>query len=59
MPTGGVEVTEENISGWLAAGVCAVGLGSKVISKELLKNKDYTAIESKVKEALKMVRRLR
>ena len=59
MPTGGVEVTEENISGWFKAGVCAVGLGSKVISKELLKNKDYTAIENKMKEALEMVKRLR
>ena len=59
MPTGGVEVTEENISGWFKAGVCAVGLGSKVISKELLKTKDYTTIERLAKEALNMVKRLR
>lgn len=59
MPTGGVEVTEENISGWFKAGVCAVGLGSKVIGKELLKAKDYTTIERLAKEALAMVKRLR
>ncbi len=59
IPTGGVEVTEENISSWFKEGVCAVGLGSKVISKELLKSGDYTTIEKKTKEALEMVRRLR
>ncbi len=59
MPTGGVEITEGNISGWLKAGVCAVGLGSKVISKELLKQKDYKTIGDKAKEALNLVARLR
>ncbi len=59
MPTGGVEITEENISGWFKAGVCAVGLGSKVISKQLLQTKDYTTIEQKGREALEMVKRLR
>lgn len=59
MPTGGVEVTEENISAWFKAGVCAVGLGSKVIGKEVLKNKDYAAIERKTKEAIDIIKRLR
>ncbi len=59
MPTGGVEVTEENIGAWFAAGVCAVGLGSKVISKDVLNRKDYAAIEVKTKEAIEIVKRLR
>jgi len=33
MPTGGVNPTEESISGWFAAGVSAVGLGSKLFAK--------------------------
>src|SRR5699024_2724904 len=36
MPTGGVKVTEENLSGWFGSGVCAVGMGSKLIRKDLL-----------------------
>ncbi len=33
MPTGGVEPSEESISGWFGAGVSAVGLGSKLFTK--------------------------
>lgn len=33
MPTGGVNPTEESISGWFDAGVSAVGLGSKLFTK--------------------------
>ena len=33
MPTGGVNPTEESISGWFDAGVSAVGLGSKLFAQ--------------------------
>lgn len=52
MPTGGVEVDEENIGAWFSAGVCAVGMGSKMISKTVLANKDYATITKLAKEAL-------
>jgi len=55
MPTGGVEVNKENIAEWFKAGVCAVGLGSKLISKDALKNKDYATITALTKEALTIV----
>lgn len=45
MPTGGVDTTTESIEGWFKAGVCAVGMGSKLISKQLMDDKDYDAIE--------------
>ncbi|HEX5655268.1 MAG TPA: bifunctional 4-hydroxy-2-oxoglutarate aldolase/2-dehydro-3-deoxy-phosphogluconate aldolase [Chitinophagaceae bacterium] len=56
MPTGGVEVSKENIGEWFKAGVCAVGLGSKLISKKILEDKDYTGITRLTKEALAIVR---
>ncbi len=59
MPTGGVEVTENNISAWFKSGVSAVGLGSKVISKEALANKQYDTVETLVREALEMVKKVR
>src|SRR5574339_993583 len=46
MPTGGVDTTKESIEAWYKAGVCAVGMGSKLISKKLMESKDYAAIES-------------
>jgi 2-dehydro-3-deoxyphosphogluconate aldolase/(4S)-4-hydroxy-2-oxoglutarate aldolase len=41
MPTGGVDLSSENISAWFKAGVCAVGMGSKLISKNVLENRLY------------------
>ena len=56
MPTGGVDLDKENIAGWFKAGVSAVGMGSKLISKPLLEAKDYSKIESLTKEALDIVK---
>lgn len=55
MPTGGVDTTKENIQEWFTAGVSAVGMGSKLISKKLMENKDYATIESETKRVLALV----
>jgi 2-dehydro-3-deoxyphosphogluconate aldolase/(4S)-4-hydroxy-2-oxoglutarate aldolase len=55
MPTGGVDTTKENIGGWFKAGVSAVGMGSKLISKQLMADKDYTTIESETKAVLSLI----
>jgi 2-dehydro-3-deoxyphosphogluconate aldolase / (4S)-4-hydroxy-2-oxoglutarate aldolase len=59
MPTGGVDTTSGNIQSWFDAGVCAVGMGSKLLSKELLNSKDYKAIESATKAVLAIVQNLK
>ena len=55
MPTGGVELSHENISAWFKAGVCAVGMGSKLITKEILDNKEYDLLYTNTMEAIKLV----
>ena len=55
MPTGGVDTTKENIEGWFKAGVCAVGMGSKLISKKLMEAKDYATIETETKKVLEVI----
>ena len=55
MPTGGVDTTKENIEGWFKAGVSAVGMGSKLISKQLMADNDYTKIESETKKVLSLI----
>ena len=55
MPTGGVDTTKENIEGWFKAGVCAVGMGSKLISKKLMEQKEYATIEKMTKEVLEII----
>ncbi len=59
MPTGGVSTEEENLRGWFDAGVTCVGMGSKLISKEILANKDYHALEKEVRSVLELIRRIR
>ena len=59
MPTGGVDTTRENIEGWFKAGVCAVGMGSKLISKKLMEAKDYTTIEQETKKVLELIQQIK
>jgi 2-dehydro-3-deoxyphosphogluconate aldolase/(4S)-4-hydroxy-2-oxoglutarate aldolase len=55
MPTGGVELTTDNISGWFRAGVSAVGMGSKLITKKILKNKSYDQLYTDTISALQLI----
>jgi len=59
MPTGGVELEKENLSAWFKSGVCAVGMGSKLISKEILEKQDYQKIIKLSTEALQMIKAIR
>lgn len=59
MPTGGVDTTKENIESWFKAGVSAVGMGSKLVSKNLMAAQDYVTIESETKKVLALIGTLR
>ncbi|MBS1932933.1 MAG: bifunctional 4-hydroxy-2-oxoglutarate aldolase/2-dehydro-3-deoxy-phosphogluconate aldolase [Bacteroidetes bacterium] len=55
MPTGGVEVKKENLQSWFNAGVVAVGMGSKLISKAVLENKNYEELLTNTKLAMQLI----
>jgi len=59
MPTGGVDTTKESIESWFKAGVSAVGMGSKLISKDLMAAKDYSTIENETKKVLEIIQTLK
>ena len=59
MPTGGVTTEEKNLKSWFDAGVTCVGLGSQLISKELVQNKDYVKITDMVKKTLALIQTLK
>jgi 2-dehydro-3-deoxyphosphogluconate aldolase/(4S)-4-hydroxy-2-oxoglutarate aldolase len=50
--TGGVDATEESITKWLKAGAAGVGLGSKLITKEALQQKEFDKISTKINNLL-------
>jgi 2-dehydro-3-deoxyphosphogluconate aldolase / (4S)-4-hydroxy-2-oxoglutarate aldolase len=55
IPTGGVDATAESMESWFKVGVVAVGLGSKLISKNIIAEKNFTALSTKVKEVLAII----
>jgi 2-dehydro-3-deoxyphosphogluconate aldolase/(4S)-4-hydroxy-2-oxoglutarate aldolase len=59
MPTGGVSTEESNLKGWFDAGVTCVGMGSQLISKDILANKDYEGLKKRVATTLALIKKLR
>lgn len=59
MPTGGVEPTEENLSGWFTAGVTCVGMGSALVTEKIVKTGNFKLLEKVVRETLKTIKKVR
>ena len=55
MPTGGVEPERDSIASWFKAGACAVGMGSKLVSKPLMESERYDTIEERAKQVLNII----
>lgn len=59
MPTGGVSPDEANLKGWFDAGVTCVGMGSQLISNQIIKNKAFNELKVNVANALATIKKLR
>jgi 2-dehydro-3-deoxyphosphogluconate aldolase/(4S)-4-hydroxy-2-oxoglutarate aldolase len=59
MPTGGVDATEESITAWFKSGVSCVGIGSKLIAKDLVASGDFEAITKKVIDVIGWIKKAR
>ncbi|MGZ3752487.1 MAG: bifunctional 4-hydroxy-2-oxoglutarate aldolase/2-dehydro-3-deoxy-phosphogluconate aldolase [Mucilaginibacter sp.] len=57
MPTGGVELNAKNLMEWFAAGVCAVGVGNKLIPNKIPKIISFDDLYVKSVEALDLVQK--
>jgi len=55
MPTGGVAPTKESIASWFNAGVTCVGMGSQLISKEVIAMEDWEGLKTTVKNTLRLI----
>ena len=58
MPTGGVSTDPENLRSWFEAGVVCVGMGSKLISKDIVLNKKYIELTQKVSKTLNIIKKI-
>lgn len=59
MPTGGVAPTEENLKEWFDAGVHCVGMGSQLITKDIIAKHDYDALRKSVQQAISIINNLK
>ncbi len=59
MPTGGVEPTEESLGAWFKAGVTCVGMGSKLITNDIIKERHFGLLTEKVKQAVAILKTIR
>lgn len=60
MPTGGVDITVESLYDWLVTGqAAALGIGSKLVRKDLVAKKEFATIEANVKDVLHKIKVIR
>jgi 2-dehydro-3-deoxyphosphogluconate aldolase / (4S)-4-hydroxy-2-oxoglutarate aldolase len=59
MPTGGVTPDEENLTKWFNAGVTCVGMGSQLISSDIIKDRNFELLEDKARHISVMVKKIR
>jgi 2-dehydro-3-deoxyphosphogluconate aldolase/(4S)-4-hydroxy-2-oxoglutarate aldolase len=59
MPSGGVSPTLENLTEWFEAGAFCVGMGSQLISKEIINNSDYKKLEETARFAMDIITELK
>jgi 2-dehydro-3-deoxyphosphogluconate aldolase/(4S)-4-hydroxy-2-oxoglutarate aldolase len=59
MPTGGVDATESSVSEWIRAGAAAVGMGSRLITAQAVKDKEYDGISKKTSDCIEWIKKAR
>ena len=59
MPTGGVSTNRENLKSWFDAGVTCVGIGSQLISNEILTTQNFDGLEATVRTTLATIKEVR
>ncbi|MBW3558473.1 MAG: bifunctional 4-hydroxy-2-oxoglutarate aldolase/2-dehydro-3-deoxy-phosphogluconate aldolase [Proteobacteria bacterium] len=59
MPTGGVDASEESLRKWFGAGIVACGIGSNLVTKEMLEAKDYDGIERRVRDTVQLIKTIK
>lgn len=57
MPTGGVDTSEENLSAWFKAGATCVGMGSQLITKEIVNSSNWNELTKKCTETLAIIKK--
>lgn len=59
MATGGVSPTKESLAQWFGSGITCAGMGSKLITKEIVTAKDWNGLTKLVKQTIELIKQVR
>ena len=59
MPTGGIGVERDALREWFAAGVAAVGLGSSLVTRDIVERRAWDELERRSRETVTAIREIR
>lgn len=59
MATGGVEPTLASLTTWFKTGIVCAGMGSQLITKEILNRNDWTTLRHKVSDSIEIIHQIR
>ena len=59
MPSGGVSPTAENLKEWFDAGAFCVGMGSNLITKEIIREQNFDLLKKRAEEVVAIVKKIR
>lgn len=59
MPTGGVTMEKANLHLWFQSGAYCVGMGSKLITRDIIDQQNFTLLKENVEKVLGFVREIR
>jgi len=59
MPTGGVNPNRESLEKWFKAGITCAGIGSNLISKDIIKNKEYDKLAENIRTVLSIIKEIK
>ncbi len=55
MPSGGVKAEEVNLKEWYDAGACCVGMGSDLVSKDIIEGRQFERLTEKARDIVRIV----
>lgn len=59
MPTGAISPTEQDLARWFEAGAVCVGMGSRLVSKELIEKGDFDELAERFRRTIELVAAIR
>lgn len=59
MPTGGVNPTEKSLQEWFLSGIVSVGMGSKLITREIINERDFLKLTEDVRNVISLIQEIR